>query len=120
PSTRQVPCRSCDGIWVSGPGGPLGWRIMAFLAAVAWLKVGGLRHPKRFKRPAVVDGNRLGDHAHVVAALVQQHAPPCNKPMGALLKHRHLAGTWPDRQASELIDAVPGEGAEPLSQPQVR
>lgn len=91
----------------------------ALLAAVAWLKVSGLRHAQRFEVPASVDGHRLDDHAHVVAALIEQRGAPGSKPMRALLKHRHLARAWPDRKAGELIGAIPAEGTEPLRQPQV-
>jgi hypothetical protein len=90
---------------------------MAFLAGVAWLKMGGLRYPKRFEWSASMDGHRLGDHAHVVATLIEQRARPGDKPVTAPLKHRHLAWAWADRQAGELIGAIPGESAEPLRQP---
>ena len=46
---------------------------MAFPAAVAWLKMGGLRQTKRFERSASVDGHRFGDHAHMITALIEQH-----------------------------------------------
>lgn len=87
----RVRWRSCDGAWGFRSGGAFGRRIMAFLAAVAWLKVSGLRHAQRFEVPASVDGHRLDDHAHVVAALIEQRGAPGSKPMRALLKHRHLA-----------------------------
>lgn len=64
---------------------------MAFLAAVARFKVGGLRQAKWFKRSVSVNGHWLGGQAHVVAALIQQRAAPGGQPMGALLKHRDLA-----------------------------
>ena len=92
---------------------------MAFPAAVAWLKMGGLRQTKRFERSASVDGHRFGDHAHMITALIEQRAAPGNEPMAALLKHWHPARPWPGRQAGELIGAVPGQGPEPLRQPQV-
>jgi hypothetical protein len=70
---------------------------MAFVGVVAWLEMGGLRQTKRFERSARAGSHRLGDQADMVTALIQQRAPPGSQPMGALLKHRHLPGAWPDR-----------------------
>jgi hypothetical protein len=66
-----------------------------------------------------VDGDRFGGQADMIATLVEQCDAPNGQPMGALPKHRRATGPGIHRQARELVDGVPGLGAEQLGKRQI-
>jgi hypothetical protein len=81
---------------------------------VARPQVASLGYPQRPERPGSLHGDRLGGQADVVAALVEQRYAAYRQPIGALPEHRRAAGPGIHRKAGELVDGVPGLGAEQL------
>jgi hypothetical protein len=87
-------------------------RLGPFLSTVARPQVAGLGNPQRAERPGSLRGDRLGGQADVVAALVEQRDAPYGQPTGTLPEHRSATGPRIHRKAGELIDGIPGLGAE--------
>jgi len=81
--------------------------------------VASLGYPQRPERPDSLRGDRLGGQADVVAALVEQRYAAYRQPIGALPEYRHAAGTGIHLKADELVDGIPGPGAEQLGERQI-
>ena len=79
----------------------------------------GLGYPQRPERPGSLRGDRLGGQADVIAALVEQRDAAYRQPIGALPEHRRAAGPGIHRKAGELVDGIPGLGAEQLGERQI-
>jgi len=79
----------------------------------------GQGYPQRPERPGRLRGDRLGGQADVVAALVEQRYTAYRQPIGALPEHRRAAGPGIHRKAGELVDGIPGLGAEQLGERQI-
>src|SRR5580704_18603391 len=94
-------------------------RLGPFLGTVTRLQVADLGYPQRQERPGSVYGDRLGGQADVVAALVEQRDAAYRQPIGALSEHWRAAGPGIHRKADELVDGIPGLGAEELGERQI-
>ena len=94
-------------------------RLRPFLGTVTCPQVASLGYPQRPERPDSLRGDRLGGQADVVAALVEQRYAAYRQPMGALPEYRHTAGTGIHLKAGELVDGIPGLGAEQLGERQI-
>src|SRR5580704_1731388 len=114
-----------DGWLVTSAAFRSGWcrsfrgRLGPFLGTVTRLQVAGLGYPQRPERLGTVRGDRLGGQADVVAALVEQRYAAYCQPIRALPEYRRAAGSGIHRKAGELVDRIPGLGAEQLGERQI-
>lgn len=119
PTARRTPGRSPlehgPGTTSPRPGriGAFGDRVRAFGGGMSGVQVRHGGQPQRGEPAGAVHRHRFGDHAHMVATLVEQRDPAQDHPMRMGEQLGGSAGAGTHRKVGELVDFVAGQGAEP-------